>query len=185
MIPTLMIGDFILVNKFAYGLRLPVVHTKIVPTGEPERGDVVVFRFPLKPKIDFIKRIIGLPGDVIEYRDKQVFVNGKRVPQTKLGVYTGENAAQMLYSISYREHLGDVTHKILKIPRRPSEAAMRFKVPEGHYFVMGDNRDNSDDSRSWGFVPEQNLVGRAVLIWMSWNSAAGHPALGRFGKMIH
>jgi len=185
MIPTLQVGDFILVDKFAYGLRLPVVHTKILSTGEPHRGDVVVFRFPVNPKIDFIKRIVGLPGDVIEYKNKQIYVNGKPVPQKKLGVYTGEDSAEMPYSVEYKEDLGGVKHDILKIPARPGQPPQRFKVPPHHYFVMGDNRDNSDDSRTWGFVPEKNLVGKAVLIWFSWDTQAGKPAFGRFGKLIH
>lgn len=184
MIPTLMVGDFILVNKYAYGLQLPVIHTEILPLGKPERGDVVVFRFPKRPEIDFIKRIVGLPGDTVTYRDKQIYVDGKPVPRTRLGVYAGEDAARMPYSIKFREDLGGVKHAILHIPRRPSQPARQFKVPPGHYFVMGDNRDNSDDSRSWGYVPKENLVGKAFLIWMSWDTNSFRPVFSRFGQLI-
>jgi len=185
MTPTLQVGDFILVNKFAYGLRLPVIHTRILSTGKPKRGDVVVFRWPVKPKIDFIKRIIGLPGDKIEYKNKQLYVNGKRVPEKELGIYTGEYSSKMPYSVEYKENLNGVRHDILHIPGRPAHAPEHFKVPPGHYFVMGDNRDNSDDSRYWGFVPTKDLVGKAILIWFSWNSNKDEPAFGRIGKTIH
>jgi signal peptidase I len=185
MIPTLQVGDFILVNKFAYGLRLPVINTRILSTGKPKRGDVVVFRFPRNPHVDFIKRIIGLPGDTIRYENKQIYINGKPVPRKKLGVYTGEDASLMPYSVQYKENLRGVKHDILHIPARPSQPPQRYKVPKGEYFVMGDNRDNSDDSRSWGFVPTQNLVGKAMVIWMSWDTRAGGPAFGRIGKVFH
>jgi len=181
MMPTLLIGDFILVNKFAYGLRLPVANTKVVEIGEPQRGDVVVFRPPHHPDQDWIKRVVGLPGDHIEYRNKQVFVNGEAVAQTPNGMYIGEGSgrdstgAQLL-----GETLGTHRHRILHRDNY-SRGDGAFDVPKGHYFVMGDNRDNSEDGRFWGFVPESNLVGRAFAIWMSWD---GGIAFSRIGNVI-
>lgn len=188
MLPTLHVGDFILVNKFSYGLRLPVLNTKVVPVGEPQRGDVVVFRFPEQPDVDFIKRIIGVPGDRIQYRNKVLFINGKRMDQKLLGKYDGPHAPG---SLKVLEHLGTVDHHILRVPNShainnyPPEADQVFVVPKGKYFVMGDNRDNSNDSRYWGFVPEQNLVGKAFFIWMSWDIFNASPAWGRFFHTIH
>jgi signal peptidase I len=173
MMPTLLIGDFILVNKFTYGVRLPVLHTKIIENGEPQRGDIVVFRFPNDPTVDYIKRVIGLPGDRIQYVDKKIIINGKPVHQTPLSVYQGvgkgkENSGAILIS----EDLDSVSHDILIRENQPSQQGRFIRpegviVPEGHYFVMGDNRDNSNDGRFWGFVPEGNLVGRAFFRWMS------------------
>lgn len=185
MIPTLDVGDFILVNKFAYGLRLPVIHTKVLDIGEPQRGDVTVFRFPLDPGKDFIKRIVGLPGDVVAYRDKQVFINGKPMPLSYLGPFDGHGSAVNVQAQLYREILGDVTHTLLLNSPREAGRDLRFKVPPHSYFVMGDNRDNSDDSRYWGFVPEGNLVGKAFLIWMSWDGVHNRPAFSRIGNVIH
>jgi signal peptidase I len=176
MRPTLLEGDFILVNKFTYGLRDPVFNLKFLGVGAPRRGDVVVFRYPLDPTKDFIKRVIGLPGDRIAYRDKQLSVNGEPMPQSADGVYTSSGPTPgVLYR--FEEELGAVQHRILVNPARPAED-FEFEVPEGHYFVMGDNRDGSDDSRRWGTVPERNLVGRAFFIWMSW------PHLSRVGDRI-
>ncbi len=165
MRPTLLEGDFILVNKWTYGLRDPVFNLKFLDFGKPRRGDVVVFRYPLDPTKDFIKRVIGLPGDRISYRDKSLTVNGEAMPQTADGVYT---AGGPMPGVVYRfeEELGPVQHRILVNPARPAED-FDYEVPEGHYFMMGDNRDGSDDSRRWGTVPERNLVGRAFLIWLS------------------
>jgi len=168
MIPTLAVGDFILVNKYTYGLRDPVFHRKFVKLGAPQRGDVVVFRYPVDPTKDFIKRVIGVPGDRIVYRGKQLTVNGEAMPQNTDGVYTSSGSRQLM--LRMEEQLGPVQHRILVNPARPAED-FEFEVPEGQYFMMGDNRDGSDDSRSWGTVPERNLVGKAFFIWMSWDSS--------------
>ena len=183
MLPTLLVGDFILVNKFAYGLRDPVFHYKLVPRGAPASGDVVVFRYPLDPGKDFIKRLIGLPGDHVAYRDKQLFVNGAAMPRAADGVYTAERLPPPAVIYRYGETLGSVTHHILVNPARPADD-FEFVVPEGEYFMMGDNRDGSDDSRRWGTVPERNLVGRAFFIWMSWDSEKLRPDLSRIGTII-
>ena len=169
MMPTLLIGDFILVNKFAYGVRLPISQTKIIEIGKPERGDSIVFRYPKNPHVDYIKRVIGLPGDKISYYDKKVYVNGKLASQSSLGDYQGVGQGT---SMSGAEHVVEdligVEHNIL-LMRSPSRVEGVFIVPDGHYFVMGDNRDNSNDSRYWGTVPEENLVGKAFFIWMNWD----------------
>ncbi len=184
MMPTLLTGDFILVNKFSYGIRLPVFHTKVVDTGEPARGDVAVFRFPEDPSVDYIKRVVGLPGDTVVYRGKQLFINGEPVPQKDLGPYVGSGESAYMTGARLRlEKLGEVEHKILIAHNRPLGNGT-FIVPEGHYFVMGDNRDNSNDSRFWGFVPEENLVGRAFMIWMNWDSVDKRVGWERIGDMI-
>jgi signal peptidase I len=164
MVPTLLTGDFILVNKFAYGLRLPVSHHKLVPVGEPERGDVAVFRYPLDPSQDYIKRIVGLPGDRISYRDKRLYINGKLAEQQPLGEWSGREPAQVR-----EERLGELSHSIL-VHGNSSGQEFDYRVPAASYFVMGDNRDRSSDSRFWGAVPEDHLVGQAFLIWMSWDA---------------
>lgn len=185
MMPTLLVGDFILVNKYAYGIRLPVLNRKVVDLGEPTRGDVMVFRFPKDPRVDYIKRVVGLPGDHIVYRNKTLTINGEKVAQIPGGTYIGEGSGLSMSGASVRrEILGDVEHDILVVPRITGISVDRI-VPEGHYFVMGDNRDNSNDSRYWGFVPDQNLVGRAFMIWMNWDSAAGGIAWDRIGDSIH
>jgi signal peptidase I len=191
MMPTLLVGDFILVNKFAYGLRLPVLGTKIVPIGEPKRGDVFVFRYPnpdhdpKKEGIDYIKRVIGLPGDEITYRNKTLYINGQEVPQTLLGPFigTGDEGRKMAGTDVADEALPEVTHKILKFSSL-SRGGMEgtWRVPAGHYFAMGDNRDNSEDSRYWGFVPEENVVGRAFVIWMNWDSGVDFKRIGTIIK---
>jgi signal peptidase I len=165
MMPTLIEGDFILVNKYVYGLRLPVVNAKILALGEPARGDVVVFRKPGEPSVNFIKRVVGLPGDVIEYRNKRLTVNGQAVALELVGPYLGRGQPGSRLG---REQLGQSDHEVLHITGRPS-ADGQWRVPEGHYFVMGDNRDNSHDSRfsDVSTIPEGNLVGRAVGIWLS------------------
>ena len=183
MLPTLLAGDFILVNKFSYGLRLPVFQHKFVPVGQPERGDVAVFRFPPDPSKDFIKRIIGMPGDEIRYANKKLYVNGELVQLEAKGVYDEPRVPYLQGAIHLSEALPGAQHDILLQPRRPARDA-RVKVPEGHYFVMGDNRDGSDDSRRWGFVPESHLVGRAFMIWMSWDSSRNLPAWTRIGQSI-
>lgn len=180
MVPTLLVGDFIFVTKYAYGLRLPVLHTKILDTGGPERGDVAVFRLPSDPSVNYIKRVVGLPGDELVYRDHQLFINGERVPLEDNGVYVRGGERGRLYL----EALGEREHKVL-LKRRPVATVFRYTVPEGCYFVMGDNRDNSRDSRfpEVGCVPEENLVGRASRIWLNWRW--GHaPIWGRIGDGI-
>jgi signal peptidase I len=178
MLPSLYIGDFILVNKFAYGIRLPVWNKTIIETGSPERGDVVVFRYPRDPSLDYIKRIIGLPGDHIAYYNKVLYVNGKPVKRDFIGQYVGPGQS---HANEYNEHLTDETHEILLQPGRPSSLEGEYIVPEGTYFVMGDNRDNSNDSRVWGPVPESHLVGEAFMIWMHWSDGI---KWGRIGRMI-
>ncbi|NEX20098.1 signal peptidase I [Thiorhodococcus mannitoliphagus] len=177
MMPTLLTGDFILVNKFSYGLRLPVLNMKFLEIGEPKRGDVVVFRFPLDPKTDYIKRVVGLPGDEVAYRDKTIYVNGEPMPQLPIGDYLGVGSGkEMTGAREALESLDGVEHLILKRSEAPNLpfgcqvlAYGPVRIPEGHFFVMGDNRDNSNDSRCWGFVPEENLVGKAFAIWMHWD----------------
>ncbi len=182
MMPTLLIGDFILVNKFAYGLRLPVVHNRILDVGEPQRGDVMVFRFPKDPSTDYIKRVVGVPGDHLAYHNRVLFVNGKPLKQVDIGPYTGTDGEAMMTGLRQRvEELDSIEHKILVRPGAPSWEG-EFVVPEGQYFVMGDNRDNSNDSRYWGTVPEENLVGKAFMIWMNWdteNTGIGWERIGR------
>jgi len=171
MMPTLLVGDFILVNKFAYGLRLPVLNTKILDTGMPERGDIFVFRYPENPSVDYIKRVIGLPGDHIAYRNKVLYINGEQAPQNYRGTYLGVGGGQAMTGARHlQEDLLGVEHDILVMPgRNVFGGDFEFVVPEGQYFAMGDNRDNSRDSRAWGTVPEKNLVGKAFFIWMSWD----------------
>ncbi len=185
MMPTLLIGDFILVNKFEYGLRLPVLHTKILANSLPERGDIVVFRYPEDPSIPYIKRVVGLPGDRVAYRDKTLFINGNEVKQEKLGRYVASGAGLAMDGVSLREELlpGELNHEILIDPRRFS-LKLETIVPDGHYFVLGDNRDNSKDSRFWGFVPEENLMGKAFMIWMNWDSKNSGIDFSRIGTMI-
>ncbi len=184
MMPTLLIGDFILVNKFAYGIRLPVLNTKVVEMGEPERGDIVVFRYPKQPTVDYIKRVIGLPGDKIAYYNKQVYINGKRIKQISLGRYQGVGQGRnMTGALHFVEQLPDVEHSILILEGLPSIEGV-YEVPQGQYFVMGDNRDNSNDSRYWGFVPEQNLVGKAFFIWMSWDWQYKGIGFDRIGTVL-
>ncbi|NNC23040.1 signal peptidase I [Salinisphaera sp. USBA-960] len=171
MVPTLLVGDFVLAEKFAYGLRLPVTHTKILSTGEPQRGDVMLFRYPENPAANYIKRVVGLPGDTVTYKNDQLYVNGKKVARTKKGTYRGPNASVRRPMTLFSEKLPGSTnpHPILHIVTRGGLNQKTVTVPEGKYFVMGDNRDNSDDSRDWGFVPAHNLVGRATMIWFSIN----------------
>lgn len=165
MRPTLEVGDFILVNKYAYGVRLPVTHTQILEVGQPERGDVMVFRFPEDPSINFIKRVVGLPGDIIRYEGKQLYVNGERVSKQLVEEAPEASPQQLLLD----EQLNDTSHQIYNNPRDPGPQLRAVQVPEGHYFTMGDNRDHSNDSRYWGFVPQENIVGRAFAVWMHWD----------------
>jgi len=184
MMPTLLIGDFILVNKFTYGIRLPVIDNKVVEIGQPERGDVMVFRFPEDPSIPFIKRVIGLPGDRIGYYNKLLYINGKPIPERSDGSYVGVGAGRNMTGAEvFREQFEAKEHRVLVQPGRPTLEG-EMVVPEGHYFVMGDNRDNSRDSRFWGTVPDDNLIGKAFLIWMNWDWAAGGIDWGRLGESI-
>ncbi|MDX9741554.1 MAG: signal peptidase I [Gammaproteobacteria bacterium] len=184
MMPTLLAGDFILVNKYSYGIRLPVIDTKIIEVGSPERGDIAVFRYPEDPSVDYIKRIVGLPGDRIRYENKTLFINGVEAPQSYLGEYTGVGVGRGMSGASLRkERIDDNEHQILVQHRRPLGEG-EFVVPEGQYFAMGDNRDNSNDSRFWGPVPEKHLVGRAFMIWMSWDSAGGGVNWSRIGTQL-
>ena len=168
MMPTLIAGDFIAVNKFSYGLRLPVFNKLIFETGSPQRGEVFVFHYPKDPSIDYIKRVIGLPGDHIKYENKKLFVNDVAVSQTYTGIYKYSLKQDLEVSAKeFVEDHGDYSHSIL-IHDIPSES-VEFVVPDGHYFAMGDNRDNSSDSRVWGFVPDELLVGKAFVIWLNFS----------------
>lgn len=185
MVPTLLVGDLILVNKFHYGLRLPVINTRITQGEAPQRGDVMVFRYPPNPNLDYIKRVIGVPGDEVSYLNKRLAINGRPVEIKQVSDFFDEDS--MRYAKQYEETLGDRPHRLLLDDDRPAfvPGAEEFpnrqnchysvegvvcKVPQGQYFVMGDNRDNSLDSRYWGFVPERNIVGKAVFIWMNFSN---------------
>ena len=186
MIPTLLVGDLILVNKFQYGVRLPVTGTKLIANKDPQRGDVMVFHYPVDPRIDYIKRVVGVPGDEVSYTNQSLSINGKVVPVQSLGDFYDEDSLR--YSPKFSETLGAVSHNILVEPKRasiyrPMDSFVNFrdncrytaegvtcKVPAGHYFMMGDNRDNSQDSRYWGFVPDENIVGRAFMVWMNFGN---------------
>ncbi len=191
MIPTLLVGDFILVNKFTYGIRLPVINKKIIDINLPERGDVMVFRYPEDPSLDYIKRVVGLPGDTVAYQNKRLTINGQPVEMTKLPDY--QHPERMYYSEQFLARMGNVEHKLLidtdapayvpdpaRFPHRENctynAGGVVCKVPAGHYFMMGDNRDNSRDSRAWGFVPEENIVGKAFFVWLNLSD------LGRIGS---
>lgn len=183
--PTLIPGDFILTNKFAYGLRLPVLHDKIFNIGEPKVGQIFVFRSPPNTQIDFIKRVIGVPGDKISYIDKVLYINGVMQPQTDLGpvLYKddeGNNATVEMKS----EVINGVKHNIYVLNDKPAED-FTLIVPPGSYFAMGDNRDFSWDSRYWGFVPEKNLIGKAVMVWLSWDGDKYKIRWNRIGKVIN
>ncbi|WP_461519309.1 signal peptidase I [Porticoccus sp.] len=178
MIPTLKVGDFILVNKFSYGVRLPVIGTKVIPVNEPLRGEVMVF-FPPEDDRYFIKRVIGLPGDEISVFNNQLFVNGKPAEQQAVDELSRDSRFELK-----NEVLGNVVHRIQK-SKIPGPLGRNFSyiVPDGHYFMMGDNRDNSSDSRVWGAVPEKNIVGKAVVIWMHWDSFVSLPSFDRVGRI--
>ena len=182
MLPTLHVGDFILVNKFTYGIRLPVVNKKIIDINEPQRGDVMVFRYPEDPSLDYIKRVIGVPGDKVAYQNKRLTINGKPVETTRVDDYL--HPERLYYSKQFVEKSDGVEHHTLNDVDAPdfvsnatqfpyrndclyNNAGLICTVPAGHYFMMGDNRDNSRDSRFWGFVPEENIVGKAFFIWLN------------------
>ncbi|MEY4884010.1 MAG: hypothetical protein RIS34_1864 [Pseudomonadota bacterium] len=185
MIPTLLVGDLILVNKFHYGVRLPVINAKITEGSKPQRGDVMVFRYPPKPSLDYIKRVVGIPGDEVAYLNKRLTINGKAVSTVAVPEFFDGDA--MRYFKQFEESLGDKPHRLLNDDDRPafvpgveefpnrqncqySVEGVVCKVPEGHYFMMGDNRDNSLDSRYWGFVPDKNIVGKAFFVWMNFGN---------------
>lgn len=173
MLPTLKIGDFILVNKFHYGLRLPVLNTKVVSMNDPLRGDVVVFKYPKQPSINYIKRVVGLPGDVVRYQNKQLYINGELQPQTLLAQLPPARPERLVIN----EELSGIQHQSYIDLNRPSQN-MEWTVPQGHYFMVGDNRDNSNDSRYWGFVPDELLVGKAFAVWMHWPTFLSIPSFG-------
>jgi len=191
MIPTLLVGDLILVNKFHYGVRLPVINKKFIANNDPQRGDVMVFRYPVDPRVDYIKRVVGVPGDEVRYANQKLFINGQPVATLPLGEFYNEE--RLKYAPMFSEKLGAVEHRILVDPNRPAyfgadpknfpmhencrytAEGVTCKVPAGHYFMMGDNRDDSQDSRFWGFVPDANIVGRAFFVWMNLGN------LGRIG----
>ena len=179
MLPSLYIGDFILVNKFAYGVKVPVVNYRLFEIDQPERGDVVVFRYPRDESLDYIKRVIGLPGDHIAYYNKVLYVNSKPVARDFVGQYKGPGQT---FANEYVEKLSEGDHSILLLPARPNNLQGEYVVPEGTYFVMGDNRDNSNDSRVWGTVPESNLVGKAFMIWMHYSDEWHMDRIGNFIK---
>ena len=185
MIPTLLVNDLILVNKFHYGVRLPVLNIKVLDNHSPERGDVMVFRYPPKPSLDYIKRVVGVPGDEVAYLNKQLTINGKPLLKTPLPDFFDEDSLR--YAKHFQETNGDRTYGLLNDNDRPafiagadnfpfrenclySSEGVVCKVPEGQYFMMGDNRDNSLDSRYWGFVPEKNIVGKAFFVWMNFGN---------------
>ena len=191
MKPTLEVGDFILVNKFAYGIRLPVLDRKVIEVGNPQRGDVMVFRYPSDPNVNYIKRVVGLPGDSVRYsQDKRLFINGQSVAEQFIAEEPGSLGSAMLY----QEKLGSAEHQIRKeMSRYRMMPGQEWQVPQGHYFMMGDNRDNSNDSRFWndpniprellGMVPDQNIVGKAFAVWLSWADPKlrNVPSLARVG----
>jgi signal peptidase I len=188
MLPTLFIGDMILVNKFTYGIRLPIINKKIIELNNPKRGDVMVFKYPENPSLDYIKRVVGVPGDKIVYKNKRLAINDKELSYESMRDFLHEGTS-LTYSTQLNENLTGVPHKILNDEQKPAfvrnyrqfpefpnrelcsydESGFTCTVPAGHYFMMGDNRDNSEDSRYWGFVPDQNIVGKAFFIWMNFS----------------
>ena len=180
--PTLLVGDFVAVNKFAYGLRLPVLEKKVIPISDPKTGQIAVFRWPPEPSYDYIKRVIGTPGDKISYHNKVLTVNGKEAKQTFVEYTMDESSGRPV--AKYQEDLNGVVHNIFVRPDLPA-VDYDVVVPEGNYFMMGDNRDDSADSRFWGFVPNNYLRGRAFLVWMSWNGKTDSVRWSKIGSLIH
>ncbi len=193
--PSVLIGDFVVTEKYAYGLRLPIIHDKILSTGEPRRGDIFVFRWPVNPSIDFIKRVVGVPGDRITYTcTNQLFINGKQVKRKYLGIYQGHGndrkfvGWQLWMEYLPRKDGSIVKHKILIAPERrlgQPYCNRTWVVPPHEYFAMGDNRDDSEDSRYWGFVPEKNLVGQARVVFFNFQGWDHAPLWGRIGKLLN
>ena len=180
--PTLLVGDFVAVNKFAYGLRLPVWEKKIVPISNPKCGEIAIFRWPPSPEFDYIKRVIGVPGDTISYRNKVVYVNGQQMKQDFVEYTTDESSGRAV--AKYQESLCGVVHNIYINPNIKAQD-FEIEVPAGQYFMMGDNRDDSSDSRYWGFVSDEYLRGKGLLVWMSWNSKTSSIRWSRMGRFIH
>ncbi|WP_035051477.1 signal peptidase I [Andreprevotia chitinilytica] len=197
MRPGLVVGDFILVNKFAYGIRLPILNNVIVPLGKPQHGEVMVFNFPGNPKIDYIKRVIGVPGDTVEYRHKRLTINGKAVPTMPAGPLDYQEGLALVSNEQQMEKYGDRDYYTLSVPNQPpvqlsqvadfpyrencryDDDGFACTVPDGYYFMMGDNRDHSADSRYWGFVPDSYIVGKAFFVWFNLKQ------LGRIGTVVH
>jgi signal peptidase I len=180
--PTLLVGDFVAVNKFAYGLRLPVIEKKIIPISNPKTGEIAVFRWPPEPSYDYIKRVIGIPGDKVSYHNKILTVNGKEAKQTFVEYTMDESSGRPV--AKYKEDLNGVVHEIFVRADMPA-VDFEITVPEGNYFMMGDNRDDSADSRFWGFVPDSYLRGKAFLVWMSWNGKTDNLRWSKIGRLIH
>lgn len=182
--PTLLVGDFILVNKYDYGLRLPVWHKKIAKVTEPKRGDIMVFRYPDNPHVDYIKRVIGLPGDEVAYINKVLYVNGEKAPQEFIKFETNAESRCLTKVEKLEEDFMGIKHGIYQCPTAP-DGNFTYTVPDNQYFVMGDNRDDSADSRSWGTVPDENIIGKASIVWLSWDSNKHWFRWNRFGKNIN
>lgn len=180
--PTLNVGDFVAVNKFAYGFRLPVLETKVLGFSNPKNGEIAVFRWPPDPSYDYIKRVIGVPGDKISYHNKVLSINGK-VAEQKFVEYTTDESSGMPVA-KYQENLMGTVHDIYIHTNAPAKD-FDLVVPKGYYFMMGDNRDDSADSRFWGFVADKYLRGRALLVWMSWNGKTDSIRWSNLGKIIH
>lgn len=183
--PTILPGDFIVVTQFSYGIRLPVLNTKIISVSEPKRGDIALFRWPVNPRVVFVKRVVGLPGDHVVYNHKTLYINGVKMEQKMLGKSFDIEPGQNIPAYLKMENLDGVQHPILLQIQGGENIDCDLMVPEGHYFMVGDNRDDSDDSRSWGFVPEQNLVGKAQFVWMSWDSENHSIRWERIGNRVH
>jgi len=200
MRPTLEVGDFILVNKFTYGIRLPIIEKKIIEINQPQRGDVLVFRYPLDPSLDYIKRVVGTPGDEVTYKDKKLTVNGQPAAQRPEPSYSYlEGTLAFVTTQRFQETFGGEPHSIAVMADAPpvsvgrvrsfpgrencvyNESGFTCKVPPGQYFMMGDNRDNSEDSRYWGFVPDDHIRGKAFFVWWNWDDVSSF-AFKRIGR---
>jgi len=183
--PTLLVGDLIFTNKYTYGLRMPLLHNTIVPIHKPKVGEVVVFRWPVDPSLDYIKRFVGTSGDTVEYKDKVLFINGQEAKQEFIGYTTDSDDGRNSWKVEIRrETINGTSHKIYVRPDIPAHD-FKITVPKGQYFAMGDNRDDSSDSRVWGFVPDKNIIGKAIMIWFSFNSATYSIRWDRIGDFIH